>query len=99
MRTRMTQSPRSLLARTRRPVVKIGSAVLAGKGGQAGGPTLDRQRFSALCDEVAALCEGGRRLPVLVSSGAVALGVGRLRPSSRPRQMAPKAAAAAARPR
>ena len=92
----MTESPRSLLGRTRRPVVKIGSAVLAGKGGQAGGPTLDRQRFSALCDEVAALCEGGRRLPVLVSSGAVALGVERLRLASRPREMALKQAAAAA---
>ena len=92
----MTQSPRSLLAKTKRPVVKIGSAVLAGRSGQAGGPTLDRQRFSALCDEVAALSNGGARLPVLVSSGAVALGVERLGLSSRPREMALKQAAAAA---
>ncbi|HWE23995.1 MAG TPA: glutamate 5-kinase [Myxococcales bacterium] len=92
----MTQSPRSLLARTRRPVVKIGSAVLAKGNGQAGGRTLDRQQFSALCDEVAALCEGGSRLCVLVSSGAVALGVERLRLASRPREMALKQAAAAA---
>src|SRR5438067_2852521 len=92
----MTQSPRAQIARTRGPVVKIGSAVLAGGGGQPGGPTLDRQQFSALCDDVAALSEGGARLPVLVSSGAVALGVERLRLPSRPREMALKQAAAAA---
>ena len=65
----MTQSPRAQLAQTRRPVIKIGSAVLAGGGGQAGAPTLDRERFSALCDDVAAIAGGGARLPILVSSG------------------------------
>ena len=68
----MTQSPRAQLAHIRRPVIKIGSAVLAGGGGQAGAPTLDRKRFSALCDDVAAIAAGGTRLPILVSSGAVA---------------------------
>src|SRR5712671_6105084 len=92
----MTQSPRARLAQTRRPVIKIGSAVLAGGGGQAGAPTLDRQRFSALCDDVAAVAAGGARLPVVVSSGAVALGVERLGLPARPREMALKQAAAAA---
>ena len=92
----MTQSPRAQLAKTRRPVIKIGSAVLAGGGGQAGGPTLDRERFSALCDDVAAITAGGARLPILVSSGAVALGVERLKLAQRPREMALKQAAAAA---
>src|SRR5438067_6408412 len=92
----MTQSPRTQLVRTRRPVIKIGSAVLAGGGGQAGGRTLDRERFSALCDDVAAVADRGARLPVLVSSGAVALGVERLKLAARPREMALKQAAAAA---
>ncbi|HYV68073.1 MAG TPA: glutamate 5-kinase [Myxococcales bacterium] len=92
----MTQSPRARLEKTRRPVIKIGSAVLAGGGGQAAGRTLDRERFSALCDDVAAVADGGKRLPVLVSSGAVALGVERLKLAARPREMALKQAAAAA---
>ena len=88
----MTSSPRSLLARSKRPVIKIGSAVLAGASGK-----FDRARFSALCDEVAALCAGpGRRSPVIVSSGAVALGVERLGLAGRPKEMALKQAAAAA---
>ena len=92
----MTQSPRAQLTHIRRPVIKIGSAVLAGRGGQAGAPTLDRKRFSALCDDVAAIAAGGTRLPILVSSGAVALGIERLQLPSRPREMALKQAAAAA---
>ena len=92
----MTQSPRARLEKTRRPVIKIGSAVLAGWGGQAASRTLDRERFSALCDDVAAVADGGKRLPVLVSSGAVALGVERLKLAARPREMALKQAAAAA---
>src|SRR5262249_9438194 len=92
----MTQSPRARLEKTRRPVIKIGSAVLAGGGGQAASRTLDRERFSALCDDVAAVADGGKRLPVLVSSGAVALGVERLKLAARPREMALKQAAAAA---
>src|SRR5438132_11085776 len=92
----MTQSPRALLARTRRPVIKIGSGILAGPAGQAGPPILDRRRFEALCDDVAAIAAEGSRLPVLVSSGAIALGVERLKLDGRPREMALKQAAAAA---
>src|SRR5438552_5129664 len=87
----MTNPLRSSLARCRRPVIKIGSAVLAGGGGKA---SLDRRKFSALCDGSAAAAKG--RTPVVVSSGAVALGVERLGLSTRPKEMALKQAAAAA---
>ena len=90
----MTNSLRSSFARCRRPVIKIGSAVLAGAGGKAGPPTLDRQKFAALCDDLAAIAAG--RAPTVVSSGAVALGVERLQFRQRPQEMALKQAAAAA---
>jgi glutamate 5-kinase len=83
-----TPSGRTLLARCRRPVIKIGSAVLAAQG------SLDRKRFASLCDDVFAVCKG--RTPLVVTSGAVALGVERLGLKSRPREMALKQAAAAA---
>src|SRR5437588_505770 len=91
---RMTNSLRSSFARCRRPVIKIGSAVLAGAGGKAGPLTLDRQKFAGLCDDLAAIAAG--RAPVVVSSGAVALGVERLQFRQRPQEMALKQAAAAA---
>ena len=84
---------REHLARCRRPVIKIGSAVLAGRGG------FDRGRFDALCDDVAqAARPHGRpaRSPVVVTSGAVALGVERLKLAGKPKEMALKQAAAAA---
>src|SRR4051812_40837492 len=90
----MTNSLRSSLARCRRPVVKIGSAVLAGAAGKTGPSPLDRQKFAGLCDDLAAIAAG--RTPVVVSSGAVALGVERLRLTQRPKEMALKQAAAAA---
>jgi glutamate 5-kinase len=74
-------------------VIKIGSAVLAGAGGKAGAPSLDRKKFAALCDDLAAAAQG--RTPVVVSSGAVALGVERLGLDKRPKEMALKQAAAA----
>src|SRR5438552_4669099 len=90
----MTNSLRSSFARCRRPVIKIGSAVLAGAAGKAGPPSLDRQKFARLCDDLAAVAQG--RTPVVVSSGAVALGVERLELKQRPQEMALKQAAAAA---
>ncbi len=90
----MTNSLRSTLARCRRPVIKIGSAVLAGAAGKAGPSSLDRQKFAGLCDDLAAIAKG--RTPVVVSSGAVALGVERLQLAQRPKEMALKQAAAAA---
>src|SRR4051812_49524628 len=92
----MESPARAQITRSRRPVIKIGSAVLAGAGGRAGAPRLDRARFKALCSDIAATCGEGKRAPVVVSSGAVALGVERLGLSARPREMALKQAAAAA---
>src|SRR4051794_5439122 len=102
-------NPRASLARCRRPVIKIGSAVLAGAGGKGGAPSLDRRKFAALCDDIAAAAKGttwdravgpkeraAGRTPVVVSSGAVALGVERLGLHARPKEMALKQAAAAA---
>jgi len=120
----MSDTLRANLARCRRPVVKIGSAVLAGGGAGFAGDgrsanarsigggagfagdgrsanarsiggqaRFDHQKFSALCDDLAA-CAKGRALTV-VSSGAVALGVERLGLASRPKEMALKQAAAA----
>ena len=84
---------RSSLSRCRRPVIKIGSAVLAGAAGKAGPPSLDRRKFARLCDDLAAVAQG--RTPVVVSSGAVALGVERLGFLQRPKEMALTQAAAA----
>lgn len=90
----MANPLRSSLSRCRRPVIKIGSAVLAGAAGKASAPSLDRRKFAALCDDLAAIARG--RTPVVVTSGAVALGVERLGLATRPREMALKQAAAAA---
>jgi glutamate 5-kinase len=81
----MPETLRATLAKSRRPVVKIGSAVLAGGG------RFDRAKFSALCSDLASL-----KGLVVVSSGAVALGVERLALGARPKEMALKQAAAAA---
>src|SRR2546423_14479795 len=93
---RMTNSLRSSFARCRRPVIKIGSAVLAGAGGKAGPPTLDRQKFAGLRDDLAAIAPG--RTPVVVSSGAGALGGEPLQFRQPPPEMATKQGAAAAGP-
>src|SRR5438093_12922273 len=90
----MTNSLRSSVGRCGRPGIKIGSAVLAGAAGKAGPPSLDRQKFARLCDDLAAVAQG--RTPVVVSSGAVGLGVERLELKQRPQEMALKQAAAAA---
>ncbi len=90
----MTNAFRSSLNRCRRPVIKIGTAVLAGSGGKTGAPSLDRPKFASLCDDIATVGKG--RTPVVVSSGAVALGIERLGLSTRPKEMALKQAAAAA---
>src|SRR4051794_14193214 len=92
--TKRMTNLRSSLSRCRRPVIKIGSAVLAGASGGAGAPSLDRKKFAALCDDLAAAAKG--RALTVVSSGAVALGVERLGLAQRPKEMALKQAAAAA---
>ncbi len=59
-------------------VVKVGTNVLADETG-----TLDRSRIQALADQIGRIHSGGRRV-VLVSSGAIGAGVGRLGLARRP---------------
>ncbi len=80
---------RAILRRTRRVVVKVGSAVLTRADGD-----LDRTRIDRLSGEIAALRASGREV-VVVTSGAVAAGVGRLGFAQRPRTIPHKQAAAA----
>ncbi len=77
---------RGALEETRRWVVKIGSASLVREE--------DGARFSVLADQIAALRLAGRSV-VLVSSGAIALGVRRLGLGKRPPSIAKLQAAAA----
>ncbi|MBL0926788.1 MAG: glutamate 5-kinase [Phycisphaerales bacterium] len=81
---------RSSLAAARTLVVKVGTAVLTG-----GGDRLDRAYMHDLSAVLAGLMSDGRRI-VLVSSGAVAAGVGELALPGRPSDMAGLQAAAAA---
>jgi glutamate 5-kinase len=73
-----------------RIVLKFGSGVLA----SVKGTTLDRRQFARLCREVAALLAGGHQC-VIVSSGAVAAGLGALGLRERPEDLAVRQAAAA----
>ena len=81
----MTGSPRALVARAKRAVVKIGSRTLAG----------DAAVFARLARAVAGARREGRGV-VLVSSGAIALGVKKLGYRARPKEIAKLQAAAAA---
>lgn len=81
-------NPRSTLADHRRVVVKIGSRALIG-GDRPGAP-----RFQSMADQIATQWSQGRQI-VLVSSGAVAMGVERLGLPGRPAEL-PKVQAAAA---
>ncbi|RYE93074.1 MAG: glutamate 5-kinase [Myxococcales bacterium] len=78
-------SERALVRRARRVVLKIGSKTLAA----------DRAVYARIARELAAL-RGEKRDFVLVSSGAIALGVTKLGLRTRPREMAWLQAAAAA---
>jgi len=71
-----------------RVVVKIGSSVLTTRTGR-----LSAQALRRIADDLAPLI--GARLPCLVSSGAIAVGVGTLGQKHRPRTMAGLQAAAA----
>ncbi len=70
-------------------VLKVGTRVLADERGQ-----LDLARIAALAEEVAVAVEDGRRV-VLVSSGAVGAGMGRLGIPARPGDLAQLQAVAA----
>ncbi|NMR21630.1 glutamate 5-kinase [Cellulomonas fimi] len=75
-------SDRSRLRDARRVVVKIGSSSLTGADGR-----LDRDALEALVDVLAARRARGGQV-VLVSSGAIAAGIGPLGLRSRPRDLA-----------
>lgn len=70
-------------------VVKVGTRVLTASDG-----TLDGQRVAAISAQLARLWQAGRRV-VLVSSGAVGAGLGRLEIKQRPTDMAQLQATAA----
>ncbi len=78
-----------LVEEARRVVVKVGSAVLFGSGGE-----IDEGTVGHLCADVAWLATGGREV-VIVSSGAIACGCHRLGWKKRPETL-PKLQAAAA---
>jgi glutamate 5-kinase len=75
----VAETDRAEIVRRADPVVvKVGTNVLADSSG-----ALDRGRISALADQLARLRTAGRRV-VLVSSGAIGAGVGRLALGKRP---------------
>ena len=83
------ETRKAVLDRVRTVVVKVGTAVLADSRGR-----LSAQRIRSLAGEVAALRERGRRV-VLVSSGAIAAGMGELGLERRPQSLPQLQAAAA----
>ncbi|WP_414660029.1 glutamate 5-kinase [Horticoccus sp. 23ND18S-11] len=76
-------------ARPRRVVVKLGTGVLTTGIGQ-----LDTTRIKAVCAEIAALRAGGTEV-IVVSSGAVGLGMGALQLARKPKDVSKKQACAA----
>jgi glutamate 5-kinase len=82
-------SRRSLADSSRLIVVKVGTRVLTGAGG-----LLDTARIEALGRQFDALLAQGRQV-VLVSSGAVGAGMGRMGLTSRPQELAHLQAVAA----
>jgi glutamate 5-kinase len=78
---------RELVAAAHRTVVKVGSASLTSHG------HLDPERLDAIVDAIARRHAAGRQV-VLVSSGAIAAGIGPLGLRSRPRDLATQQAAA-----
>ena len=79
---------RAAIAQARRIVVKVGSSSLTGEGGR-----LDTSSVEALADTLASQRLSGRQI-VLVTSGAIAAGIGPLGLPSRPRDLSLQQAAA-----
>ncbi len=79
----------SVLAQAKRVVIKLGTGVLTSGIGE-----LDTARIQVLCDKVQLLRARGIEV-ILVSSGAVGLGMGKLGLSKRPRELASLQACAA----
>ena len=82
-------SRQTLLAGAKTVVVKVGSRVLSGPDG-----CLDRDQVRLLASQLASIADGGHQV-VLVSSGAVASGMGRLKLAQRPTDLAQLQAVAA----
>ena len=80
---------KDILARARRVVIKIGSTVVADYDSG-----VNRRRISAICGELAGLMGRGLEV-VVVTSGAVASGMGKLGLTERPRAIELKQASAA----
>ena len=87
----MTAHPASLASATRprRVVVKLGTGVLTSRIGE-----LNPARIAAVCADIAALRARGTEV-IVVSSGAVGLGMGRLGLEKKPREIFKKQACAA----
>jgi glutamate 5-kinase len=77
------------LGKCRRIVVKVGTSSLTHSTGK-----IDLRRMELLVRQVADLSNGGREM-ILVSSGAVGAGMGKLNRSSAPRTLPEKQALAA----
>src|SRR5687768_2266406 len=73
----------------RRIVIKLGTGVLTSGAGK-----LDTGRIAAVCAEIAALRAAGTEV-IIVSSGAVGLGMGALKLERRPKELSKKQACAA----
>jgi len=72
-----------------RIVIKVGTSTLTHTGGR-----VNIRRFSALCRTVADIINAGNEV-ILVSSGAIGMGVGKLHLTEKPKDIAGKQAAAA----
>ncbi len=73
----------------RRVVIKLGTGVLTSGIGQ-----LDEPRIAEICGQIAALRAGGTEV-IVVSSGAIGLGLGALKLAKRPKETSRKQACAA----
>ena len=81
--------PIAATTRIKRVVVKLGTGVLTSGVGQ-----LDAGRIADICAQIATLRTRGTEI-IVVSSGAIGLGMGRLGLGKRPRELAQKQACAA----
>lgn len=85
----MSSGSKSSSTAPRRIVIKLGTGVLTSGGGQ-----LNTARIADVCAEIATLRAAGTEI-IVVSSGAVGLGMGALRLEKRPKDVTKKQACAA----
>lgn len=84
-----SSSPVATIAPLRRIVVKLGTGVLTSGVGQ-----LNEPRIGAICAQIAGLRRRGTEV-IVVTSGAIGLGMGRLGLAKRPKEVTKKQACAA----